>query len=31
MADGFRERFEAEIESLKTLRHEGIVRLFGYG
>jgi serine/threonine-protein kinase len=31
MADGFRERFEAEIESLKILRHEGIVRLFGYG
>jgi serine/threonine-protein kinase len=31
MAEGFRERFEAEIESLKTLRHEGIVRLFGYG
>ena len=31
MADGFRERFEAEIESLKTLRHDGIVRLFGYG
>jgi serine/threonine-protein kinase len=31
MADGFRERFEAEIESLKTLRHEGIVRLYGYG
>jgi serine/threonine-protein kinase len=30
-ADGFRERFEAEIESLKTLRHDGIVRLFGYG
>lgn len=30
-AEGFRERFEAEIESLKTLRHEGIVRLFGYG
>jgi serine/threonine protein kinase len=29
--DGFRERFEAEIESLKTLRHEGIVRLYGYG
>jgi eukaryotic-like serine/threonine-protein kinase len=29
--EGFRERFEAEIESLKTLRHEGIVRLFGYG
>ncbi|MEX2309577.1 MAG: protein kinase [Pirellulales bacterium] len=31
MAEGFRERFEAEIESLKTLRHKGIVRLFGYG
>jgi serine/threonine-protein kinase len=31
MADGFRERFEAEIESLKTLRHDGIVRLYGYG
>jgi serine/threonine-protein kinase len=31
MAEGFRERFEAEIESLKILRHEGIVRLFGYG
>ncbi len=30
-AEGFRERFEAEIESLKTLRHEGIVRLFGFG
>jgi serine/threonine-protein kinase len=30
-SDGFRERFEAEIESLKTLRHEGIVRLLGYG
>ncbi|QDU89870.1 Serine/threonine-protein kinase PrkC [Pirellulimonas nuda] len=30
-ADGFRERFEAEIESLKTLRHAGIVRLLGYG
>src|SRR5439155_9177560 len=29
--EGFRERFEAEIESLKTLRHDGIVRLFGYG
>jgi serine/threonine protein kinase len=29
--EGFRERFEAEIESLKTLRHEGIVRLYGYG
>jgi serine/threonine protein kinase len=31
MAEGFRERFEAEIESLKTLRHDGIVHLFGYG
>ncbi len=31
MAEGFRERFEAEIESLKKLRHENIVRLFGYG
>ena len=30
-ADGFRERFEAEIESLKKLQHEGIVRLYGYG
>ncbi len=29
--EGFRERFEAEIESLKKLRHEGIVRLYGYG
>jgi eukaryotic-like serine/threonine-protein kinase len=29
--EGFRERFEAEIESLKTLRHDGIVRLYGYG
>jgi eukaryotic-like serine/threonine-protein kinase len=31
MAEGFRERFEAEIESLKKLQHEGIVRLLGYG
>ena len=31
VAEGFRERFEAEIESLKTLRHDGIVRLYGYG
>jgi eukaryotic-like serine/threonine-protein kinase len=31
MEEGFRERFEAEIESLKQLRHEGIVRLYGYG
>ena len=30
-AEGFRERFEAEIESLKKLRHAGIVRLYGYG
>jgi serine/threonine protein kinase len=30
-ADGFRERFEAEIESLKKLRHPAIVRLYGYG
>jgi serine/threonine-protein kinase len=29
--DGFRVRFEAEIESLKKLRHPNIVRLFGYG
>jgi eukaryotic-like serine/threonine-protein kinase len=31
MAEGFRERFESEIESLKTLKHDGIVRLYGYG
>jgi serine/threonine-protein kinase len=31
LADGFRERFEAEIDSLKKLSHEGIVRLYGYG
>jgi len=31
MAEGFRERFEAEIDSLKKLQHEGIVRLYGYG
>lgn len=30
-SEGFRERFEAEIESLKILRHDGIVRLYGYG
>ncbi len=29
--DSFRVRFEAEIESLKKLRHPNIVRLFGYG
>ena len=31
MAEGFRERFEAEIDSLKILQHENIVRLYGYG
>ncbi len=31
LAEGFRERFEAEIESLKKLNHPGIVRLYGYG
>ncbi|MCH2114362.1 MAG: serine/threonine protein kinase [Pirellulales bacterium] len=31
MADGFRDRFEAEIDSLKKLDHPGIVHLFGYG
>ncbi len=29
--EGFRDRFEAEIESLKKLRHPNIVRLLGYG
>jgi serine/threonine-protein kinase len=29
--EGFRARFEAEIESLKKLKHPNIVRLFGYG
>ncbi|MGW8257522.1 MAG: serine/threonine protein kinase, partial [Thermoguttaceae bacterium] len=29
--EGFRERFEAEIETLKKLNHPGIVRLFGFG
>lgn len=28
---GFRERFKAEIETLKALRHPNIVQLFGYG
>lgn len=28
---GFRERFEAEIETLRKLKHPNIVRLFGYG
>lgn len=27
----FRRRFDAEIETLKRLRHDGIVRLIGYG
>lgn len=30
-AEGFRERFEAEIDSLKKLKHDGIVSLYGYG
>jgi serine/threonine-protein kinase len=29
--EGFRDRFEAEIESLRILRHPNIVQLFGYG
>lgn len=29
--EGFRERFEAEIESLRKLNHPNIVRLFGFG
>lgn len=28
---GFRERFKAEIETLKKLRHPNIVQLYGYG
>gem|GEM_PF-328191 len=31
MAEGFRDRFEAEVDSLKKLQHAGIVRLYGYG
>lgn len=31
VTEAFRERFEGEIESLKSLRHTGIVRLLGYG
>jgi serine/threonine-protein kinase len=30
-SEGFRERFEAEIETLKKLRHPHIVRLLAYG
>ena len=30
-ADGFRERFEAEIASLRKLHHPSIVRLYGFG
>ncbi|MEX2559754.1 MAG: serine/threonine-protein kinase, partial [Pirellulales bacterium] len=29
--EGFRDRFEAEIESLRKLRHPNIVRLLGFG
>ena len=29
--EGFRQRFEAEIEALRMLRHPNIVRLFGFG
>ena len=29
--EGFRNRFEAEIETLRMLRHPNIVRLFGFG
>ena len=29
--EGFRHRFEAEIETLRKLRHPNIVRLFGFG
>ena len=29
--EGFRNRFEAEIETLRKLNHPNIVRLFGFG
>ena len=29
--EGFRERFEMEIETLKKLKHPNIVRMYGYG
>ena len=31
LAEGFRERFEAEVQSLKQLEHPNIVRMIGYG
>jgi serine/threonine-protein kinase len=31
LEEGFRDRFAAEIESLRLLRHPNIVRLLGYG
>jgi len=29
--EGFRDRFEAEIETLRKLRHPNVVKLFGFG
>jgi len=29
--EGFRERFELEIETLKKLQHPNIVRMYGFG
>ena len=29
--EAFRERFQSEIETLKTLRHPNIGQLYGYG
>ena len=29
--EGFRERFEGEIETLRMLRHRNIVRILGFG